>query len=47
VANGGTFSTGLPVEDYSAVILTYGKTTIENLFSIVAGVNTGIGTIAF
>lgn len=47
VANGGTFSTSLPVKDYSAVISTYGKTTIERLFSIVSGLTTELGTIDF
>lgn len=47
VENGGSFSTNLPVEDHTAVISTFGKTTIEKTFSITAEATTNLGTIAF
>ena len=47
VANGGTIDTGLPVENYTAVISTFGKTTLEQLFAIFSNSNTDIGNIIF
>jgi len=47
VANGGTIDTGLPVGSYTAVISTYGKTTIEQLFAISSNLNTNTGNINF
>ncbi len=47
VANGGTIETGLPVGGYTAVISTYGKTTIIQLFDIFSNSNTDIGNIIF
>ena len=46
-ADGGTFTTGLPVGDYTAVITTYGKSTIVKAFSVTQGVVTNLGTINF
>ena len=47
VANGGTIDTGLPVGNYTAVISTFGKTTLEQLFAIFSNSNTDIGNIIF
>lgn len=46
VADGGTFITGLPTGSYTAVISTYGKTTLEiQPFTISDGSTTDIGFI--
>ncbi|MGD0235462.1 MAG: hypothetical protein ABSC55_13120 [Syntrophorhabdales bacterium] len=34
VANGGTFMTGLPVGNHTAVISTFGETTIVRPFTV-------------
>jgi hypothetical protein len=48
VADGGTFTTGLPVGSYTAVISTFGKTTIVVQPVIVSsGATTNLGTITF
>jgi hypothetical protein len=46
VANGATFTTGLPVGSYSAVISTYGKTAKDQPFTISANSNIDIGSIS-
>jgi len=45
VANGGSFSTGLPVGSYSAVISSYERTTVVHPFTINQNATTDIGTI--
>jgi hypothetical protein len=47
VANGGTFTSALPVGSYSAVISTYDKTTIVQPFAVAQGVTTNLGNIDF
>ncbi len=47
VADGRTFTTSLPQGSYTAVISTYGKTTVEQAFSVAAGATTNLGTINF
>jgi len=47
VANGGTFTTGLPVGTFTAVISTYGKTAIVQPFIISLNADTNIGNINF
>ena len=47
VADGGTFTTGLPVGNYTAVISTFGRTTFVQAFPIAQNGTTLLGTISF
>lgn len=47
VANGGTFTTGLPVGSYTAVISTFGKTAIAQTFSVAPSATTNLGSVSF
>jgi hypothetical protein len=47
VADGGAFATGLPVGSYTAVISTFGKTTIVRTFTVSTDATTDLGALIF
>ena len=47
VANGGAITTGLPVGNYTAVVSTFGKSTIVQSFTISQGMIRDMGAVSF
>lgn len=47
IINEGSIETALPVENYSAAVSIYGKSTVEEIFAIEKDKITDIGTVSF